>query len=123
MTAPNAEKALREGLHTLRSPGFQQDWQDVARTAETKGWTFGQYLQHWVDLRLQEGDMRRVERAKKASRLPSAKTVETLDRSLLPPSAQRTLATLCVPATSSAAERICWSSDCQGAANLTSSAP
>lgn len=95
MTANNPEKALKDGLRKLRLPGFQRDWQDIARTAETKGWTFGQYLQHLVEMELQERDTRRVERAMKASRLPLTKTVETLDRGLLTPSVQRTLATLC----------------------------
>lgn len=95
MSAPNAEKALIDGLRKLRLPGFHENWQDIARIAETKGWTFGQYLQHLVELEMQERDTRRVERALKASQLPLTKTMESLDRGLLTTSVQRTLATLC----------------------------
>lgn len=89
------EAALRVHLRGLRLPAFQAHWQDVARQAEKGGWSFGQFLNHLAELEHQERRVRRVTRDLKASKLPSTKTLGTLDLSHFDAKVTRVLPRLC----------------------------
>jgi DNA replication protein DnaC len=70
-------------LRALKLPSVARCWEDIARTAEREGWSFGQYLHHLVEL------------LQRASDLPAEKTLATLDKTLLPAKIQKLLPTLC----------------------------
>ncbi len=98
MTAPpteDREAALRVLLRSLKLPSFQRAWQEVARSAEQGGWTYGAYLDHLARLEVEERRRRRIERQVKASALPSTKTLGSLDLEKLPTKVRRTLPRLC----------------------------
>ena len=63
--------------------------------AEREGWSFGQYLQQLCELELSDRQVRRIERLRKDSGLPSDKTLATLDLTVLPPAVRRQIPTLC----------------------------
>ena len=89
------EQDLEELLRSLRLPSFGSGWRDLAVTAETQGWTFGQYLHALAELEMNERRQRRVVRLLKQSGLPSDKTLETLESSKVPEKVRRALARLC----------------------------
>lgn len=82
-------------LRALKLPTVARCWEDIARTAEREGWSFGQYLHHLVELEVQERKLRRIERFQRASDLPAEKTLATLDKNMLPAKVQKLLPTLC----------------------------
>lgn len=82
-------------LRALKLPTVARCWEDIARTAEREGWSFGQYLHHLVELEVQERKLRRIERLQRASDLPAEKTLATLDKNMLPAKVQKLLPTLC----------------------------
>jgi len=57
---------------------------EVAQLAEREGWTFVQYLHHFVELEIHERRRRRIARNLKNSELPPDKTLATLHRARLP---------------------------------------
>ena len=67
----------------------------MASTAEKQGWSFGQYLLHLAELELQERRTRRIERALKASQLPTTTTLGALDLGLVPDKVRKVLPRLC----------------------------
>jgi DNA replication protein DnaC len=82
-------------LRALKLPTVARCSEDIARTAEREGWSFGQYLHHLVELEVQERKLRRIERLQRASDLPAEKTLATLDKNMLPAKIQKLLPTLC----------------------------
>ena len=82
-------------LRGLKLPAFVRHHQEVAHKAEQEGWSFGQYLQHLVELEVHERRRRRIERNQTASHLPGEKTLATLSRARLAPKVQKMLPTLC----------------------------
>ena len=82
-------------LRALKLPTVGRCWEEIARTAEREGWSFGQYLHHLVESEVQERKLRRIERLQRASDLPSEKTLATIDKALLPAKIQKILPTLC----------------------------
>lgn len=95
MKGRSPDDALALHLRALRLPSFQRHWQDLARTGEKEGWSFGQYLLHLAELELQERRTRRIERTLKTSRLPTTKTLGSLDVALLPDKVRKVLPRLC----------------------------
>jgi DNA replication protein DnaC len=82
-------------LRGLKLPAFVRHHEEVAQKAEAEGWSFGQFLQHLVELEIHERRRRRIERNQTASALPGEKTLAMLARPRLPPKAQKMLPTLC----------------------------
>lgn len=91
--APN--ESLEMKLRALHLPSFVAFHAEVAVKAEKQGWSFGQYLQHLAEQELEDRRTRRIERLLKASKLPSEKTLGTLETGWLPPKVRRQLPTLC----------------------------
>ncbi len=71
-------------LRKLKLPSFLNHYAEVARKAESAGWTFEQYLQHLAEVEVSEREERRIERNRKRSGLPSEKTLATLKMKILP---------------------------------------
>lgn len=87
----NLEKLLR----ALKLPTFVAMHREVVTRAEKQGWSFQRFLQELCELELVERNTRRISRNLKASRLPSTKTLTTLERHRFPLRVQRQLPTLC----------------------------
>lgn len=71
-------------LRKLKLPSFLSHYSEVARKAESEGWTFEKYLQHLAELEVSEREVRRIERNRKRSGLPPTKTLATLNPRILP---------------------------------------
>lgn len=71
-------------LRKLKLPSFASYHTDAARKAESEGWTFEQYLAHLAELEVTDREVRRIERNRKRSGLPPAKTLATLNVKRLP---------------------------------------
>jgi DNA replication protein DnaC len=71
-------------LRKLKLPSFLSHYADVARKAESAGWTFEQYLQHLAEVEVSDREERRIERNRKRSGLPADKTLATLKMHKLP---------------------------------------
>jgi DNA replication protein DnaC len=82
-------------LRGLKLPAFVRHHEEIAQKAEREGWSFGHFLQHLVDLEMEERRRRRLERNQKLSDLPADKTLALLTRSRLPTKVQKMLPTLC----------------------------
>ncbi|MBK7864190.1 MAG: ATP-binding protein [Archangiaceae bacterium] len=82
-------------LRQLKLPGFAAHYEDEARKAEKQGVTHPAFLRTLVELELSERRARRIERLRKASALPSEKTLATLKLEKLPPKVRRQLPALC----------------------------
>jgi DNA replication protein DnaC len=86
---------LKVLLRALKLPGIASHHEEVARQAEQGGWTFESYLQHLLELEVNERQERKIVRLRKASELPVDKTLATLDLERLPPKVKRQLPGLC----------------------------
>ena len=82
-------------LRRLKLPSFVNYYTEVARKAQSEGWTFEEYLQNLAELELSERERRRKERNLKRSGLPKDKTLATLNTKKLPRKVQTNIATLC----------------------------
>jgi DNA replication protein DnaC len=82
-------------LRKLKLPSFLQHSDEVARKAESDGWTFEQYLQHLCEIEVSDRQERRIERNRKRSGLLPSKTLATLDMKLVPRKIQTQIPTLC----------------------------
>ena len=82
-------------LRSLKLPGFVSCHQEAARSAEEQGWGYTAYLRHLCEVELEERRLRRIERNLRRSRLPSEKTLATLDLSRLPAKVRRQVSPLC----------------------------
>jgi DNA replication protein DnaC len=94
MSAAVAESVEMQ-LRALCLPSFVAHHAEIQEKAEREGWSFGQYLQQLCEWELLDRQVRRIERLRKDSGLPSNKTLETLDASILPPAVRRQIPTLC----------------------------
>ena len=94
MTAPTIG-SLRVMLRALKLPGFATHFEDLSARATREGWTFLAFVHELAALELQDRGRRRIERNLRASRLPSTKTLATLDLERLPPAVRTRIATLC----------------------------
>ncbi len=86
---------LADHLRRLKLPSFQDAWQELALTAEKQAWPYGRFLHALTELELDERRQRRVDRHLRQSRLPSDKTLETLDLNRLPLKVRQALPRLC----------------------------
>jgi DNA replication protein DnaC len=82
-------------LRRLKLPSFLHHYSDVARNAESDGWTFEHYLQHLSEIEVSDREARRIERNRKRSGLPPEKTLATLQMKILPRKVQTQIPTLC----------------------------
>jgi DNA replication protein DnaC len=82
-------------LRSLRLYGMRTQAETLAITAEREGLTFLRYLHLLAEVEHQDRLQRRTERLRKQSRLPSSKTLATLQQERLPQCVRRQLATLC----------------------------
>lgn len=86
--------SLREHLVRLRLPAFRENFDSHAALAVRESLTYPRYLLGLCELELQERRQRRVDKLLRESKLPREKTLEGLDRSRLPQTADRQLAAL-----------------------------
>jgi DNA replication protein DnaC len=93
-------------LRAVKLPSFALRYEDVAETALGEGWDFVGYLRHLVELEIEDRRVRKVERVLKASHLPAAKTLSTLDAVRFPDKIRRQLPALCGGAFLDRAENI-----------------
>jgi DNA replication protein DnaC len=82
-------------LRKLKLPSFVSSHAEVARKAQSEGWTFEQYLEHLAEIELSDRERRRKERNLKRSGLPQDKTLGTLELRKLPRKVQTQIPTLC----------------------------
>ncbi len=94
-TPPPPLASLPMLLRGLKLPAFVRHHEEIAQKAEAEGWSFGQFLQHLVEIEVHERRRRRIERNQTASVLPGEKTLAMLARPRLPPKVQKLLPTLC----------------------------
>jgi DNA replication protein DnaC len=94
-SAPSTSEAIFVLLKSLKLPTIARHAEEVSQKAEREGWSFGQYLHHLVVLEVEERRRRRIERNQRDSELPTDKTLATLDRKRLAPSAAKMLPSLC----------------------------
>ena len=81
-------------LRSLKLPGFVAYHEEAARRAEEEGWSYIDYLGHLCEVELEERRLRRIERNLRRSRLPSEKTLATLDLKRLPAKVRRQVSAL-----------------------------
>ena len=82
-------------LRSVNLPSCAMHYQEVAQRAESEGWNLTRYLHHLLELEIEGRRLRKIERLLKASRLPSGKTLGTLDVSRFSAKVRRQLPTLC----------------------------
>ncbi len=95
MSDTKTKESLALLLRALKLPTVARYYEEIAKSAERDGWTFGQYLHHLATLEVEERKQRRIERNLKQSDLPQEKTLATLNRARVPSKAQKQLAGLC----------------------------
>jgi DNA replication protein DnaC len=86
-----SRRKLEEMLRTLKLPGVANCHAAASARAEKEGWSFDRYLQHVLDVELEQRRQRRLERVLKASKLPAGKTLTSLDQERLPTKVRRQL--------------------------------
>ena len=91
----HADKKLDGLLRELKLPAVLAHRAEVASKAEREGWSFDRFLAHLAEVELEQRRQRRLEKAMRASRLPTDKTLSTLDPKLLPAPIRRMLPALC----------------------------
>ena len=96
MTSPSpSADGLGVMLRGLKLPGFASQYQEVAERATREGMTFLAFLHELASLELDDRRRRRIERNLKASQLPMAKTLATLELERLPATVRAHVSTLC----------------------------
>jgi len=81
-------------LRSLHLPAIQREYGDMAKQAESKNWSFEQYLKVLLELEITERTERRIERLLKRSGLPEGKNLATLDQKLIPVKVRRQIPAL-----------------------------
>ena len=96
MSSPSpTTSSLRLMLRSLKPPGFASQFEEVARRARREGESFEMMLHDLATLELENRRLRRIARNLKASRLPSTKTLATLELTRLPVRVRGQLSSLC----------------------------
>jgi DNA replication protein DnaC len=90
-----SQPALALLLRSVNLPAFALHYEQAAQTAVSEGWDLASYLQHLVELEIENRRARKIERLVKGSHLPSGKTLSTLDVARFPEKIQRQLPALC----------------------------
>jgi DNA replication protein DnaC len=91
----NADKELDGLLRELKLPAVLAHRAEAASKAEREGWSFERFLHYLAEVELEQRHQRRLEKALRASKLPSDKTLATLDAKRLPAPVRRMLPGLC----------------------------
>lgn len=81
-------------LRSLRLPAIQREYGNLAKQAESKNWSFEQYLKVLLELETNERAERRIERLLKRSGLPEGKTLATFNHKLMPVQVRRQIPVL-----------------------------
>ena len=84
-------ESLRLHCKALRLPTIREVAEDTIARAERESWSFDAFLLHLLEQELEGRHRRRIERLRKASHLPSGKTLDRLDESRLPLRVRRML--------------------------------
>jgi len=87
-------RKLDEMLRELKLPGVGSCHAEAARRAEKEGWAFERFLHHVLDVELEQRRQKRLERVMKAAKLPTGKSMATLDQERLPIKVRRQLPAL-----------------------------
>lgn len=87
----SAEASLHLMLRSLKLPSFVAQHEEISAQAERHGWTFSQALRQLCELEMHDRRERLFERLKRASGLPSDKTLATLEQKKLPANVRRQL--------------------------------
>lgn len=90
-----SQESLALLLRSVNLPSCAMHYEEVAQRAEAEGWNLTRYLSHLLELEIEGRRLRKIERLFKASRLPSGKTLATLDLSRFSAKIRRQLPTLC----------------------------
>ena len=94
VATPSTE-SLHVLLKALKLPGVAAHFEEVSERAQRQGWTFVAFLHELASLELEERRRRRVERNLRASRLPTDKTLGSLELDRLPMKVRTRLPQLC----------------------------
>lgn len=89
------DKELDGLLRELKLPAVLAHRAEASSRAEREGWNFERFLFHLVEVELEQRRQRRMEKALRASKLPTDKTLATLDPKRLPAPVRRMLPALC----------------------------
>jgi DNA replication protein DnaC len=81
-------------FRSLNLPSCAMHHQEMADQAESEGWSLTRYLKNLLELELEGRRARKIERLLKCSRLPTGKTLASLDMSLFSSKIQRQLPAL-----------------------------
>lgn len=81
-------------LRSLHLPAIQREYGNLSKQAETKNWSFEQYLKMLLELEINERAERRIERLLKRSGLPEGKNLAALDQKLVPVKVRRQIPVL-----------------------------
>lgn len=81
-------------LRSLRLPAIQREYGNLAKQAESKNWSFEQYLKVLLELETSERAERRIERLLKRSGLPEGKNLATFNQKLMPVKVRRQIPVL-----------------------------
>jgi len=82
-------------LRALKLPGFVEHFETVAEQAEREGWGFEAYLHQLAEIELEERGRRKIARLLKRSKLPSDKTLATLELDRFAAPVRRQVPRLC----------------------------
>ena len=85
---------LRECLIELHLPAFREHYAAQAALATKESLSYPRFLLSLSEIEVAERHERKIQRQRRASRLPWEKTLTALDRSRLPQSVDRQLAAL-----------------------------
>ena len=81
-------------LRSLRLPAIHREYGNLAKQAQSKNWSFEQYLKILLELEINERAERRIERLLKRSGLPEGKTLATFNQKLMPVKVRRQIPVL-----------------------------
>jgi DNA replication protein DnaC len=90
----NRQGSLEIMLRSLHLPSVLREHEAMARSAETREWSYQQYLRTLVELEVNERHERKIARLLKRSQLPDGKNLHTLDQKQLPVKVRRQIPTL-----------------------------
>lgn len=97
---------LKLQLRTLKLPCFVDHHEEIAERASREGLGFTDCLQQLVELELCGRQVRKIDRLRRQSGLPSEKTLASLDKERLPKKVRRQLPALCEGGFAERAENI-----------------
>lgn len=91
----SSPEKIQQNLRTLRMPTAVEVVGDLFATATRETWTFEAFLGELLEQEMEGRRQRRLERLRKASHLPTGKTLANFDQEHLPLQLRRQLTQLC----------------------------